>query len=155
MFTLPNSDGSVFCLKVRLFVHLSFRFRGMMALSLLVVIIFSFTLVGLTRLGVHATGMTFLTQAYWSTFGFKPRHDRVNPYEHVLTTSKVPGLVLDWKVPTANYMYSSPAVVGGVAISGGRGNLVGPFLGLLLLACIGPADSPSVIGQFGCSSSGR
>jgi rhamnose transport system permease protein len=31
------------------------------------------------------------------------------------------------------------AVVGGVAISGGRGNLVGPFLGLLLLACIGPA----------------
>ena len=31
------------------------------------------------------------------------------------------------------------AVVGGVAISGGRGILVGPFLGLLLLACIGPA----------------
>jgi rhamnose transport system permease protein len=31
------------------------------------------------------------------------------------------------------------AVLGGVAISGGRGNLVGPFLGLLLLACIGPA----------------
>jgi rhamnose transport system permease protein len=31
------------------------------------------------------------------------------------------------------------AVVGGVAISGGRGNLIGPFLGLLLLACIGPA----------------
>jgi rhamnose transport system permease protein len=31
------------------------------------------------------------------------------------------------------------AVVGGVAISGGRGNLIGAFLGLLLLACISPA----------------
>lgn len=31
------------------------------------------------------------------------------------------------------------AVVGGVAISGGRGNLIGVFLGLLLLGCISPA----------------
>ncbi len=31
------------------------------------------------------------------------------------------------------------AVVGGVAISGGRGTLTGVLLGLLLLACIGPA----------------
>jgi rhamnose transport system permease protein len=31
------------------------------------------------------------------------------------------------------------AVVGGVAISGGRGNLFGVFLGLLLLGCINPA----------------
>ncbi|PWT80681.1 MAG: ABC transporter permease [Acidobacteria bacterium] len=31
------------------------------------------------------------------------------------------------------------AVVGGVAVSGGRGNLFGVFLGLLLLACINPA----------------
>lgn len=31
------------------------------------------------------------------------------------------------------------AVVGGVAVSGGRGNLVGVFLGLLLLGCISPA----------------
>jgi rhamnose transport system permease protein len=30
-------------------------------------------------------------------------------------------------------------VVGGVAISGGRGTLWGPFLGLLLLVVIGPA----------------
>jgi rhamnose transport system permease protein len=30
-------------------------------------------------------------------------------------------------------------VVGGVAISGGRGNLWGAFAGLLLLACISPA----------------
>ncbi len=30
-------------------------------------------------------------------------------------------------------------VVGGVAISGGRGNLLGVFVGLLLLACISPA----------------
>jgi rhamnose transport system permease protein len=30
-------------------------------------------------------------------------------------------------------------VVGGVAISGGRGTLVGAFVGLLLLACISPA----------------
>ena len=30
-------------------------------------------------------------------------------------------------------------VVGGVAISGGRGNLWGVFVGLLLLACISPA----------------
>src|SRR5438309_11513423 len=30
-------------------------------------------------------------------------------------------------------------VVGGVAISGGRGNLWGAFAGLLLLACIAPA----------------
>jgi rhamnose transport system permease protein len=31
------------------------------------------------------------------------------------------------------------AVVGGVAVSGGRGNLFGVFLGLLLLGCISPA----------------
>src|SRR4029077_17728287 len=31
------------------------------------------------------------------------------------------------------------AVVGGIAVSGGRGNLWGVFLGLLLLACISPA----------------
>ena len=31
------------------------------------------------------------------------------------------------------------AVIGGIAVSGGRGNLFGAFLGLLLLACIGPA----------------
>lgn len=31
------------------------------------------------------------------------------------------------------------AVVGGVAVSGGRGNLWGAFAGLLLLVCIGPA----------------
>jgi rhamnose transport system permease protein len=31
------------------------------------------------------------------------------------------------------------AVVGGVAVSGGRGNLAGVFLGLLLLGCISPA----------------
>jgi len=31
------------------------------------------------------------------------------------------------------------AVVGGVAVSGGRGNLIGAFVGLLLLACISPA----------------
>jgi rhamnose transport system permease protein len=31
------------------------------------------------------------------------------------------------------------AVVGGVAVSGGRGNLIGVFLGLLLLGCISPA----------------
>jgi rhamnose transport system permease protein len=31
------------------------------------------------------------------------------------------------------------AVVGGIAVSGGRGNLIGVFLGLLLLGCISPA----------------
>ena len=31
------------------------------------------------------------------------------------------------------------AVVGGVAVSGGRGNLIGVFLGLLLLGCVNPA----------------
>ena len=31
------------------------------------------------------------------------------------------------------------AVVGGVAISGGRGNLWGAFAGFLLLACVSPA----------------
>ena len=30
-------------------------------------------------------------------------------------------------------------VVGGVAVSGGRGNLWGVFVGLLLLACVAPA----------------
>ena len=42
------------------------------------------------------------------------------------------GLGLELKVIAA-------VVVGGVAISGGRGNLWGAFAGLLLLACIGPA----------------
>jgi rhamnose transport system permease protein len=31
------------------------------------------------------------------------------------------------------------AVIGGVAVSGGRGNLFGVFLGLLLLGCVNPA----------------
>ena len=42
------------------------------------------------------------------------------------------GLGLELKVIAA-------AVVGGVAISGGRGNLWGVFFGLLLLACVSPA----------------
>jgi len=42
------------------------------------------------------------------------------------------GLGLELKVIAA-------VVVGGVAISGGSGNLWGAFAGLLLLACIGPA----------------
>ena len=42
------------------------------------------------------------------------------------------GLGLELKVIAA-------VVVGGVAISGGRGNLWGAFAGLLLLACVAPA----------------
>lgn len=42
------------------------------------------------------------------------------------------GMGLELKVIAA-------AVVGGVAISGGRGNLWGVFLGLLLLSCVSPA----------------
>ena len=36
-------------------------------------------------------------------------------------------------------LFIAAVVVGGVAISGGRGNLWGVFCGLLLLACITPA----------------
>ena len=42
------------------------------------------------------------------------------------------GMGLELKVIAA-------VVVGGVAISGGRGNLWGAFAGLLLLACVAPA----------------
>jgi hypothetical protein len=89
-----NRDRAVFCLKVRFFVLTTGRFRGIIAFSVLVVTIFSFVLVDLTRLSVHASG-TFLVQADWSTFGFRPRHDRANPYELVLTTSNVSKLALD------------------------------------------------------------
>ena len=99
-------------------MHPSVRFRRLIAFSLPAVIIVSFALAGLSGLRVHASGMTFLIQADWTTFGFKSRHDRVNPYEHVLTTSNVSGLALDWRVSTGDSIYSSPAVAGGVVYVG-------------------------------------
>ena len=101
--------------KERLFVQSIVNLRRLTIFSLVVVILFSFVLISLSRSVVHASE-TFLQQADWSTFGFKPQHDRVNTYEHILTPSNVSKLTLDWKSLTGDSLYSSPAIVGGVGV---------------------------------------
>ena len=54
----------------------------------------------------------------------------------VVVATKVSGLPAYAGLRAANI---AAAVVGGVAVSGGRGKLWGVFVGLLLLACISPA----------------
>ena len=58
---------------------------------------------------------------------------------HVAALLSVAGFLLARGVASAVSAAIAAVVVGGVAISGGRGSLWGVFAGLLLLACIAPA----------------
>src|SRR5437764_13787038 len=67
----------------------------------------------------------------------RPPRSTLFPYTTLFRSPQVQplsGSGLELKVIAA-------VVVGGVAISGGRGNLWGAFAGLLLLACVAPARS--------------
>ena len=50
----------------------------------------------------------------WTQYRFDMQHTGCNPYETVLSTATVGGLVLDWTYPTAAPVYGDPAVVSGV-----------------------------------------
>lgn len=65
---------------------------------------------------VQATGQasglsalaSFMVATNWSMFGFNPQHTHLNPYENVLNTSNVSGLVLDWQ---AGFRVTSPPTI--------------------------------------------
>lgn len=70
-----------------------------------------------------ATGQTsglsasapFLVRTDWSQYGFDPAHTHFNPYENVLNTSNVSGLVQKWGVNFASRVFvSSPTVANGI-----------------------------------------
>lgn len=66
----------------------------------------------------------FLVQTNWSQFHFDARLSGLNPYENVLSPTTVSGMELRWKFSTANYAWSSAAVVNGVVYVGSEdGNL--------------------------------
>jgi len=60
----------------------------------------------------------FTVRTDWPQFGFDARDQRVNPYENTLTPSTASGLDEAWQFKATYSIYSSPAVVGGVAYFG-------------------------------------
>ena len=55
----------------------------------------------------------------WAQFRFAPSHTGFNPYEFVLSPSRVGNLALDWKYTTGDVIeHSSPAVANGVVYVG-------------------------------------
>jgi rhamnose transport system permease protein len=79
--------------------------------------------------GIHPQLVTFLVFVFTGSFVGLASFMNIVQSPQVDPNS---GLGLELKTIAA-------AVVGGVAVSGGRGNLIGVFLGLLLLSCINPA----------------
>src|SRR5262249_41900622 len=60
----------------------------------------------------------------WPQYGYDPARSGCNPYEHILTTSNVSNLVLDWDFYPVAPVLSSTAVVNGVVYVGTNdGNL--------------------------------
>ena len=79
--------------------------------------------------GIHPQGVTFVTFVFVGALTGLAAMMNIAQSPQVQPLS---GTGLELKVIAA-------VVVGGVAISGGRGNLWGVFVGLLLLACVSPA----------------
>jgi len=50
----------------------------------------------------------------WPQFRFDPQHTGCNPYESILSTATVGGLVLDWTYPAGSSVYGDPVVANGV-----------------------------------------
>lgn len=50
----------------------------------------------------------------WSQYRFDAQHSGCNPYETILSTATVGGLVLDWKYATSTPVSGDPAVVNGL-----------------------------------------
>jgi outer membrane protein assembly factor BamB len=65
----------------------------------------------------------FLVRTNWASFRNGSNHRGVNAVENVLSPATVPGLDLDWSVPTGGLVSSSPAVSNGVVYVGGYINL--------------------------------
>src|SRR5436190_17372662 len=71
---------------------------------------------------VEATGQssgltaqaTFLVRTDWSAFRFGASRTGFNPYENVLNSSNVSGLVLGWRTLLPSFIDCSPTVAGGV-----------------------------------------
>jgi len=60
----------------------------------------------------------FTVLTNWAQFHFAANHSGLNPYENVLSASTVGKLGLRWSYPTRGSVFSSPAVVNGVAYVG-------------------------------------
>ena len=50
----------------------------------------------------------------WPQFRYDAQHTGCNPYETVLSTATVGGLVVDWTYPTAGSVYGDPVVANGL-----------------------------------------
>jgi outer membrane protein assembly factor BamB len=69
-------------------------------------------------------GATFTVHTNWAQYGYGPGRTGYNPDENVLSPSAVPGLALAWHFATGNEVFSSPAVVNGVAYVGSLNSAV-------------------------------
>ena len=66
----------------------------------------------------------FLVRTDWTRFRFNLAGSGTNPFENVLSTANVAGLVPAWTSPTNASLYSSPSVAGGIVYTGaGDGNV--------------------------------
>lgn len=64
--------------------------------------------------GLSATA-PFLVRTDWSQYGFDQAHTHLNPYENVLNSSNVSGLVQKWSVNFASRVFiSAPTVANGI-----------------------------------------
>ena len=63
-------------------------------------------------------GANFAVHTNWAQYGYGPARTGYNPDENVLSASAVPRLALAWRFSTGNEVFSSPAVVNGVAYLG-------------------------------------
>ena len=71
---------------------------------------------GTTANRTASSGLPRLVDA--PMFGFDSQHTHFNPYEHLLSTTNVSHLTLDWTATTEDHIFSSPAVANGVIYFG-------------------------------------
>jgi eukaryotic-like serine/threonine-protein kinase len=69
-------------------------------------------------------GANFAVHTNWAQYGHGPARTGYNPDENVLSVSAVPRLAMAWRFSTGNEVFSSPAVVNGVAYVGSLNNAV-------------------------------
>ena len=69
-------------------------------------------------------GANFAVHTNWAQYGHGPARTGYDPDENVLSASAVPRLAMAWRFGTGNEVFSSPAVVNGVAYVGSLSNAV-------------------------------
>jgi outer membrane protein assembly factor BamB len=106
----------------------------------------------------------FVVNTNWRQFHFSPDQDGFNSYENVLKPSNVSSLGVRWRYSTGGNVYSSPAIVDGVAYVGVVNSNGGVYAlqantGALLWTypnAVGVPGSPAVSGGvvYACSADG-